>query len=109
MFLAIGIIGIFLPLLPTTPFLLLTAMCFNASSPKFHQWLLDHKVFGPPILDWQKNRVIRVRSKIMATVVVLSSSVFVLPRENIPQAVKYFYFIFMVFLLGMLWTRKSEV
>lgn len=45
----LGIIGIFLPLLPTTPFLLLAAGCFARSSEKFHSWLLNHKYLGPYI------------------------------------------------------------
>ena len=47
--LALGAIGIALPLLPTTPFILLAAFAFAQSSEKLHQWLLDHNVFGPLI------------------------------------------------------------
>lgn len=47
-----GIIGIFLPLLPTTPFVLLAAWCFSKSSERFHTWLMDHKYFGPMVRDW---------------------------------------------------------
>ena len=70
-FLALGAIGIVLPLLPTTPFLLLSAFCFARSSEKLHDWLLCHPSFGPAIIDWRENGSISKRNKIFAMVVIL--------------------------------------
>ncbi len=70
-FLALGIIGIVLPLLPTTPFLLLSAFCFARSSEKLHAWLLCHPSFGPPIIDWRENGSISKRNKTYAIVTIL--------------------------------------
>ena len=56
--LVLGIAGIFLPLLPTTPFVLLSAYCFAKSSPKLYQWMIDNKTFGPIILEWQQSGTI---------------------------------------------------
>ena len=70
-FLALGIIGIVLPLLPTTPFLLLSAFCFARSSEKLHDWLLHHPYFGPTIKDWREHGSISKRNKIYAMVVIL--------------------------------------
>lgn len=61
--LIIGIIGIFLPLLPTTPLVLLAAWCFSKSSKRFHTWLLNHKFFGPIVRDWQSSAGIPRRSR----------------------------------------------
>ena len=63
-----GALGVFLPLLPTVPFMLLAAFCFARSSPQLHHWLLNHPVFGPPIVDWQERGAISRRGKIAATV-----------------------------------------
>jgi uncharacterized membrane protein YbaN (DUF454 family) len=54
--LVVGVIGIFLPLLPTTPFILLAAACWARASPRFHRWLLSHPRFGPIIDDWERHR-----------------------------------------------------
>lgn len=51
--LALGIAGIFLPLLPTTPLVLLASWCFARSSRRFHQWLLRHRTLGPIIQRWE--------------------------------------------------------
>jgi len=62
----LGIIGIFLPLLPTTPLILLAAACFARSSHRFHDWLLANRTFGPLILEWEKHRSIPRRTKLFA-------------------------------------------
>ncbi len=64
--LVLGIIGIFLPLLPTTPFILLAAACFARGSEKFHHWLITHQRFGPLVRDWQAHRSIPLRAKCLA-------------------------------------------
>jgi len=54
----LGAIGAFLPVLPTTPFLLLAGACFVRSSPAFHQRLLDNRIFGPYVAQWQRSRTV---------------------------------------------------
>ena len=65
-FLGLGLVGVVLPVVPTTPFLLIAAACFARSSPRLHGWLLGHPLFGPPIRDWQAYGAIRPRAKAMA-------------------------------------------
>lgn len=62
----LGIAGAFLPLLPTTPFLLLAAFAFARSSPRLHNWLLNHRHFGPMIENWRQHGAISRRAKIAA-------------------------------------------
>jgi len=65
-FLALALVGFVLPILPGTPFLLLSAWFFARSSEKWHRWLLDSKLFGPIILNWETNRCINLRTKCVA-------------------------------------------
>jgi uncharacterized membrane protein YbaN (DUF454 family) len=66
MMVGLGIAGIFLPLLPTTPFLLLAAWLFSRCSPRLERWLLDHPLFGRPLRDWRQDGAISRRAKIWA-------------------------------------------
>ncbi len=65
-FVGLAILGVMLPILPTTPFLLVAAGCFAKSSPKMQRWLLTNKIFGPMINDWQKHRSIPKKAKYIA-------------------------------------------
>lgn len=65
---ALAMVGVVLPLLPTVPFLLLAAFFFARSSSRLHNWLLTHQVFGPMIIDWQNSGAIRPSAKKAATV-----------------------------------------
>jgi len=65
-FFALGIIGILLPVMPTTPFMLLALWGFARSSDKFHNWLYTHRFFGPPLRQWNEHRVIPLIAKIMS-------------------------------------------
>jgi len=59
----LAILGVVLPLLPTTPLMILAAACFAKSSPRLHDWLLNHRTFGPAIRDWRENRAIAPKAK----------------------------------------------
>jgi uncharacterized membrane protein YbaN (DUF454 family) len=70
---ALGIIGAFLPVLPTTPFLILAAFLFSKSSPRFHAWILNLPLAGDAVRDWQVNQVIKPKAKILCgSMIVLS-------------------------------------
>ncbi|MGI9513691.1 MAG: YbaN family protein [Anderseniella sp.] len=72
-FVGLGFLGAFLPLLPTTPFLLLALACFARSSPVIHDWLINHRLLGPYIVDWERDRSIPLAAKI-TSIVMMSAS-----------------------------------
>ena len=72
--LLVGVIGIFLPLLPTTPLVLLAAYCFSRGSKRWEAWMLAHPRFGPMVRDWRANRAVPLRAKQLATVMMAISS-----------------------------------
>lgn len=83
--LALGIAGAFLPVLPTTPLVLLAAACFARSYRPLHEWLLAHRLFGPIVREWHEHRSIPRRTKfvaitMMATTLGVSIVFFVEPR-----------------------------
>lgn len=69
--LAVGVIGIFVPLLPTTPFVLLAAFFFSRGSKRLHGWLVEHPRFGGLIRDWEQYGVIPTRAKALAAVMIV--------------------------------------
>ena len=70
-FLVLAIIGVLLPGLPTTPFLILAAWFFSRSSEKWHRRLLDNELFGPLLRNWEQRRCVSLRTKIVALVSML--------------------------------------
>jgi len=79
----LGTIGVVLPLVPTTPFLLLAAACYARSSKRLYNWLLANKIFGSTIRQWQENRSVAYRTKVTAIVLLVltlgTSIVFFVP------------------------------
>ncbi len=72
-FFATGVVGAFLPLLPTVVFMLLAAFCFARGSQRLHDWLMNHRQFGPAIHGWQRHGAIRRPAKRVAMVAIAFS------------------------------------
>lgn len=70
--LGLGIVGIALPLLPTTPFILLAVFCFSRSSERLHTWLVTHKRFGPMIENWHRHGAISKRAKYLSALAMIA-------------------------------------
>lgn len=80
--LILAVVGIFLPLLPTTPFLLLASACYLRGSERLHRWLLGHRVLGPYLASFQTGRGIPLRAKITALILLwisLALSAWIIP------------------------------
>ncbi len=69
---ALGLIGVVLPGLPTTVFMIVAAFAFGRASPRLRQALLDHPVFGPPIIDWEERGAISRKAKILAVTTMIA-------------------------------------
>jgi hypothetical protein len=94
LFLALGIAGAFLPVLPTTPFMLLAAACFARASTRFYNGLLNNRMFGPAIIEWRRYRSIPYRVKwtaiILMAVTLSISIVFYVPWPELQAALAIF-------------------
>lgn len=97
--LILGGIGIFLPLLPTVPFMILAAFCFAKSSPKLEAWLLNHPQFGPHISAWREHGAISRKGKIMALLAFAFSAVMAIIFAPSP----YHYISIAVAIIGGSW------
>ncbi|MCG8492326.1 MAG: YbaN family protein [Sneathiellales bacterium] len=82
-FVALGALGIILPILPTTPFLLISLWAFSQSSDRFHDWLYNHKVFGPPLREWSEYGVIPLKAKVIALSTMALSATLVIFFSNV--------------------------
>jgi uncharacterized protein len=83
-FVGIGALGVVLPVLPTTPFLLIALWAFSQSSDRFHHWLFNHRFFGPPLQEWERHGVIPKRAKIIALCTMTTSAILVTTLTNTP-------------------------
>lgn len=103
---ALAAIGVVLPLMPTTPFVLLAAFFASKGSPAFASWLEGHSSFGPAIRNWRRNRVIPLMAKALACIMMTLSwsLLFFMGAAGIVLAVSG---IFMAGVASYLLTRPS--
>lgn len=107
LFVAVGFVGVFVPLLPTVPFLLLAAFCFERGSPRLRQWLYDQPRFGPALREWDQHRVIRPRAKLLASVLITLSIGYVVLFRPIDIIIKGIASATGLILILFLVTQKS--
>lgn len=107
-FVLLGLVGVVLPLLPTTPFLLVAAFCFSRSSERLHQYLLNNRYFGQLIKDWEQNGVIPLKAKILATSMMLLMVSYPLIFRDFHLGLKAVVVATIVFALFYIWSRPSE-
>ena len=73
LFVLLGVIGVLLPIVPTTPFLIIALALFSKSSPRFHQMLLNNTWFGPPLRQWEETKTLSRRTKYKASLLIVFS------------------------------------
>ena len=106
--LILGIMGLLLPLLPTTPFFILAAACFSRSSRKLYKWLMTHSVLGPILVDWESHGKIAFNVKMISTALILFLVPFSLMAMQFRDSFKVFILISIVCVLAFIWTRPSS-
>ena len=107
-FFIIGAIGVLLPVVPTTPFMLLALWAFSRSSERFHHWLYHHKFFGPPLQMWQQHRVIPLVAKIMSISFMSISFIFMLIYSTLSILSKLSIAVFMLYGAWFILTKPSN-
>ena len=109
LFFALGLLGVLLPLLPTTPFMLLALWAFSRSSDRLHDWLYSHPRFGPPLRDWRRHGVVSRRAKVVGVSMMSISGVWLVGFSSIPVHAVVIVCLTMVTTSLYLLTRPSRV
>ena len=104
----LGIIGAFLPIMPTTPFLIVAAYCFSKSSMRLHRALLELPVFGPILEEWERYGVIPPRVKGIASTVIIVMVTYPLFFKTLPLVLKVIMGMSILGVLLFIWTRPSR-
>lgn len=107
--LALGIAGAFLPILPTTPFLLLAAYLYSQSNDRLHQWIISHPKLGAPLRDWQEEGVIGIKAKLLATTMISLVIGLRIPTLQIELWIKVIASLILIGVLIFIWTRPGHV
>lgn len=107
-FVLLGLVGVVLPLLPTTPFLLVATFCFSRSSERLHQALLNNRYVGHLIRDWEQHGVIPLKAKILATSMMIVMVSYPLIFRDFHLGLKAAASTTVVFALAFVWSRPSQ-
>ena len=105
--LALAVAGLLLPLVPTTPFLLLAAWFAARSSQRLHRWLIHSPGFGPILRDWEARGAVRRREKIVATVLMVGLISYPMLFLEFAPVLKILAGATALGVLGFLWTRPA--
>jgi uncharacterized membrane protein YbaN (DUF454 family) len=108
-FFGLGAVGTVVPGLPTTPFMLLALWAFSRSSKRFHDWLYAHKLFGPPLIQWNTHRIIPVKAKLLALVTMVASLTYLAFFTEVTTLVKFIVVLVMACGAVFILSQKSRI
>jgi uncharacterized membrane protein YbaN (DUF454 family) len=106
--LGMGVLGVFLPLLPTTPLVLLAAFFFSRGSERLHRWLVEHPAMGRYIRDWEAEQVVPPLGKYAATITMIPMVSWAILTRDIPLVVELTMGVVTAGTLWFIWTRPSR-
>ena len=107
-FFGLGAIGVAVPGIPTTPFMLLALWSFSKSSRRFHVWLYRHRLFGPALQQWNEYRVIPLKAKIIALVTMVVSLIYIAGFTPAPAWLKMTTAVLMLYGAWFIWSKPSS-
>jgi uncharacterized membrane protein YbaN (DUF454 family) len=108
-FFGLGAVGVVVPGLPTTPFMLLALWAFSKSSQRFHDWLYAHRLFGPPLQQWRSHRVIPRKAKLLAVVTMAVSFVYLAFFTELTGWLKALIGLVMLYGAAFILSKPSQV
>lgn len=108
-FIALGVAGIILPGLPTTPFILLAAWFFARSSDKMYNKLINHKQLGPVILNWEQHKIIPKKVKLIATFAIVTCTAISFFFSDMHHLLSLAILLLVLYALRFIWTKPHEL